>query len=115
MLDYDIDGMVIKLDCLTDREILGCTKTAPRWCLAYKFRGEQVETRITAIAYSVSDRGVRTPVATIEPVECGGVTIRRVNLHNDRKLRRLGLRPGDRVIIERAGDVIPALVAKVRP
>ena len=112
-LGYDTDGIVIKLDSLAGRDQLGCTKTAARWCIAFKFSGEQVQTRITEIEHSVSARGVRTPVAVVEPVECGGVTIRRVNLHNDRKVQELGLRVGDRVLIERAGSVIPHIVAKV--
>jgi DNA ligase (NAD+) len=112
-LDYEIDGIVIKLDDLDDRADLGSTSHHPRWALAYKFEPRKEITRIDRIGIQVGRTGVLTPVALLRPVEVGGVTVSRATLHNREELERKDVREGDRVRIQRAGDVIPQVVEVV--
>ena len=109
-LDYEIDGVVIKLDDLAVRERLGMTSHHPRWALAYKFEPRKEVTRIEKIGVQVGRTGVLTPVAFLRPVLVGGVTISRASLHNREELKRKDIREGDTVRIQRAGDVIPQVV-----
>ncbi|MCU0666812.1 MAG: NAD-dependent DNA ligase LigA [Candidatus Omnitrophica bacterium] len=113
-LDYEIDGMVIKLNSLSDQDKLGATMKSPRWAIAYKFPARQATTEILDIVLNVGRTGVITPSASLKPVECSGVTISSATLHNFDEIKRLGLRIGDTVLIERAGDVIPKIVKVVK-
>ncbi len=109
-LQYEIDGMVAKLDDLTLQMELGAKSRSPRWAIACKFPPRQSRTKINDILLSVGRTGVITPVAILEPVELSGVTVSRATLHNWDEMRRKDIRIGDTVIVERAGDVIPAVV-----
>jgi DNA ligase (NAD+) len=112
-LDYEIDGVVIKLNDIDARADLGETSHHPRWAIAYKFEPRKEITRIERIAVSVGRTGVITPVALLRPVEVGGVTVSRATLHNREELERKDVRPGDMVRVQRAGDVIPQVVGRV--
>jgi DNA ligase (NAD+) len=112
-LEYEIDGIVVKLDDLEAREALGATSHHPRWAFAYKFPPRREVTRILAIMPSVGRTGVVTPVAMLRPVELGGVTVSRASLHNREEVARKDVREGDRVRVQRAGDVIPQVVERV--
>ncbi len=112
-LDYEIDGIVIKLDDWAGRERLGATSHHPRWALALKFEPRKEVTRIERIALQVGRTGVLTPVALLRPVEVGGVTVSRATLHNREELERKDVREGDLVRVQRAGDVIPQVVEVV--
>ncbi|OGR87299.1 MAG: hypothetical protein A3A86_08525 [Elusimicrobia bacterium RIFCSPLOWO2_01_FULL_60_11] len=107
---YEIDGIVVKVNDLGLQKSLGMTAKSPRWAVAFKFSATQAETRVLSVEYSVGRTGAVTPVAKVSPVECGGVTISSVSLHNFDEVERLGVRIGDKVLIERAGDVIPKVV-----
>ena len=109
-LDYEIDGIVIKLNDLDERVDLGATSHHPRWALAFKFEPRKEVTRIDRIAVQVGRTGVLTPVALLLPVEVGGVTVSRATLHNREELERKDIREGDFVRVQRAGDVIPQVV-----
>ncbi len=112
-LDFEIDGVVIKVDHLDSRADLGATSHHPRWALAYKFEPRREITRIEKIAVSVGRTGKLTPVALLRPVEVGGVTVSRASLHNREEVARKDIREGDLVRIQRAGDVIPQVVERV--
>jgi len=112
-LGYEIDGVVIKLNDLAAREGLGWTSRHPRWAFAYKFPPRKEVTRILSILPSVGRTGVVTPVAIMLPVEIGGVTVSRATLHNREEVARKDVREGDRVRIQRAGDVIPQVIERI--
>jgi DNA ligase (NAD+) len=109
-LPYQIDGMVIKINRLDQREILGYTGRAPRWCIAYKFAAEQAETLVESIDVQVGKSGILTPVANLKPVLLAGTTVKRASLHNFEMLAKLDVRCGDVVLIEKAGEIIPQVI-----
>ncbi len=109
-LDFGTDGAVVKLADHRLREQLGATARAPRWAAAYKFRPQQVPTRLTGITVQVGRTGVLTPVAELEPVLVSGSTVARATLHNEEEIQRKDIRIGDTVLVEKAGEIIPAVV-----
>ena len=113
-LPYEVDGMVIKVDDIGLRQELGFTSKAPRWAVAYKYPARQETTVVNDVIFQVGRTGTLTPVAVLEPVQVGGVTVSRSTLHNMDEIKRLGLRIGDSVIVERAGEVIPHVLKVVK-
>ncbi|MCC6358169.1 MAG: NAD-dependent DNA ligase LigA [Phycisphaerales bacterium] len=109
-LDYETDGLVIKIDELALRDELGITSKSPRWCIAYKFAAEQAVTKLLSVDYQVGKLGTITPVANLDPVELAGTTVRRASLHNFEQVKRLDLHVGDFVTVEKAGEIIPQVV-----
>lgn len=114
-LDYETDGIVVKMDLLPHQELLGTTGHEPRWAVAWKFPAERAVTKLVAINISMGRFGKLTPVAELEPVSLAGVTIQSASLHNEEDIRRKDIRAGDQVIIERAGDVIPQVLGPLDP
>jgi DNA ligase (NAD+) len=108
--EYETDGAVVKVDDFTQREALGMTAKAPRWAMAFKYEPEQVETKLLDILIQVGRTGVLTPVAVLEPVIVSGSRVARATLHNEEEIARKNIRIGDTVVIEKAGEVIPAVV-----
>ncbi len=113
-LDYDTDGIVVKVDKASQRAKLGVTSKFPRWAISYKFPSRQATTRINDILIQVGRTGAMTPVAVLEPVKLSGTTISRSTLHNEDEIRRKDIRIGDTVLVERSGDVIPRVVAVMK-
>jgi len=113
-LGFDIDGLVIKVDSLEQREALGFTARAPRWAIAYKFPAQQATTRVLDIELNVGRTGAVTPVALLEPVELAGTTVARASLHNWDQIQRLDLRKGDYVLVEKAGEIIPQIISVLK-
>lgn len=109
-LDYLIDGMVIKVNRYDQQQTLGYTGRAPRWCISYKFAAEQADTILESIDVQVGKSGILTPVANLKPVKLAGTTVKRASLHNFDILQKLDARPGDTVVIEKAGEIIPQVV-----
>ncbi len=113
-LSYQIDGMVVKVNSIAQQKKLGFTLKSPRWAVAYKFPAHQATTEVLKISVNVGRTGIITPVAELKPVGCAGVIIKHATLHNFDEIKRLGIREGDRVLIERAGEVIPKVVKVVK-
>lgn len=113
-LPYEIDGVVIKLDSLRDRELMGATARNPRWAIAYKFPAEEKETRLVGIELNVGRTGVITPTAVMEPVSLAGTTVSRASLHNYDLIKEKDIRLNDTVIVHKAGDIIPEVIRPVK-
>ncbi|UZH55318.1 NAD-dependent DNA ligase LigA [Salinimicrobium tongyeongense] len=109
-LPYETDGVVVKVNSLQQQEELGYTAKAPRWAMAYKFKAEQVSTKLNKISYQVGRTGAITPVANLEPVQLGGTTVKRASLHNADQIEKLDVREGDEVYVEKGGEIIPKIV-----
>jgi len=110
-LNYQIDGMVVKVNRFEQQDILGATGRAPKWCISYKFAAEQAETIVESIDVQVGKSGILTPVANLGPVQLAGTTVKRASLHNFDMLRKLDVRCGDKVVIEKAGEIIPQVLS----
>ncbi|GAA4269603.1 NAD-dependent DNA ligase LigA [Hyunsoonleella aestuarii] len=109
-LPYETDGVVVKVNNLQQQEELGYTAKAPRWAMAYKFKAEQVSTRLNSITYQVGRTGAITPVANLEPIELAGTTVKRASLHNADQIAKLDVREGDMVYVEKGGEIIPKIL-----
>lgn len=113
-LEYDIDGVVVKVDSLAQQDVLGAIAKSPRWAIAFKFAARKQQTVLKTILLQVGRVGTVTPVAELEPVFVGGTTVSRATLHNEDYIRELDIRSGDTVVVEKGGDVIPKVSAVVR-
>ena len=113
-LDYEIDGVVVKVNSIAQQDSLGAISRSPRWALAYKFPAREEFTKVNDILVQVGRTGALTPVAVLEPVQIAGVTVSRATLHNEDELRKKDVRIGDTVVVERAGDVIPEVVSVIK-
>ena len=109
-LPYDTDGMVVKVNSFAEQAELGVTSKSPRYMIAYKFPAKRAKTRLHSIEVQVGRTGVLTPVANLEPVQLSGTTVSRATLHNEDEIRRLGLKIGDKVLIEKSGEIIPQII-----
>lgn len=110
-LQYEIDGVVVKVDRFEDQKALGMTSKSPRWMIAYKYAAEQAETILEDIKIQVGRTGVLTPVAILKPVQLAGTTVSRASLHNQDEIKRLDVRIGDCVLIEKSGEIIPQVIS----
>ena len=110
-LPYETDGVVIKVNSIQHQEELGYTAKSPRWAIAYKFKSEQVSTRLSSISYQVGRTGAITPVANLEPVQLAGTIVKRASLHNADQIEKLDIRIGDTVFVEKGGEIIPKIIA----
>ena len=110
-LPYETDGVVIKVNDLHQQEELGYTSKSPRWAVAYKFKAERAATRLKEITYQVGRTGAITPVANLEPVQLGGTVVKRASLHNADQIKKLDVRVGDEVFVEKGGEIIPKIIA----
>ncbi|WP_179354661.1 NAD-dependent DNA ligase LigA [Winogradskyella vidalii] len=110
-LPFEIDGVVVKVNNLHQQDELGFTSKAPRWAMAYKFKAEQVSTRLNEITYQVGRTGAITPVANLEPVQLAGTIVKRASLHNADQIEKLDIREGDEVFVEKGGEIIPKIIA----
>jgi DNA ligase (NAD+) len=110
-LPYETDGVVIKINDFQHQEELGFTAKSPRWAIAYKFKSEQVFTKLNSISYQVGRTGAITPVANLEPVQLAGTVVKRASLHNADQIEKLDIRIGDTVFVEKGGEIIPKIVA----
>jgi DNA ligase (NAD+) len=110
-LPYETDGVVIKVNSLQHQDELGYTAKSPRWAIAYKFKSEQVSTRLNSISYQVGRTGAITPVANLEPVQLAGTIVKRASLHNADQIEKLDIRVGDIVFVEKGGEIIPKIIA----
>lgn len=110
-LPYETDGVVIKVNSLYQQQELGYTAKAPRWAMAYKFKAEQVSTKLNSISYQVGRTGAITPVANLEPVELAGTIVKRASLHNADQIQKLDVRVNDEVFVEKGGEIIPKIIA----
>ena len=111
--DYQVDGLVVKVNRYDQQEILGATNRAPRWCISYKFPAERAETVVESIDVQVGKTGILTPVANLQPVQLAGTTVKRASLHNFSQVEKLKVGEGAKVIIEKAGEIIPQVVKVV--
>ena len=109
-LPFDIDGIVVKVDCIDFQRILGSTAKSPRWAIAYKFKAERVSTRLQNVTFQVGRTGAITPVAILEPVQLGGTIVKRASIHNADQMAKLDLCIGDTVFIEKGGEIIPKII-----
>ncbi|MBO7572243.1 MAG: NAD-dependent DNA ligase LigA [Bacteroidales bacterium] len=109
-LPFDIDGIVLKVNSYAQQEMLGFTAKNPRWAIAYKFKAEQVSTRLLSIDYQVGRTGAITPVANLEPIQLAGTVVKRASLHNADQIALLDIRVGDMVYVEKGGEIIPKIV-----
>jgi len=110
-LDFDIDGMVLKVNDLSDRDSLGVTSKSPRWAIAYKFPAEKALTEVLDVIFGVGRTGTVTPVAILKPVHLSGTTVSRATLHNFDEIQRLGVMIGDKVYVEKSGEIIPKVLS----
>jgi DNA ligase (NAD+) len=110
-LPYETDGVVIKVNSFQHQEELGFTAKSPRWAIAYKFKSEQVSTKLNSISYQVGRTGAITPVANLEPVQLAGTIVKRASLHNADQIKKLDIRIGDTVFVEKGGEIIPKIIA----
>lgn len=109
-LPYETDGVVVKVNNLHYQDELGYTSKAPRWAIAYKFKAEQVSTKLNSISYQVGRTGAITPVANLEPVQLAGTIVKRASLHNADQIEKLDIRVGDEVFVEKGGEIIPKII-----
>jgi len=110
-LPYETDGVVVKVNSFQYQEELGFTAKSPRWAIAYKFKSEQVSTKLNSISYQVGRTGAITPVANLEPVQLAGTVVKRASLHNADQIEKLDIRVGDTVFVEKGGEIIPKIIA----
>ncbi len=110
LLNYDIDGLVIKVNDISQRDVLGATNKSPRWAIAYKFQAERAETTVCDIIVQVGRTGALTPTAIFEPVQLGGSVVSRATLHNEDNIKQKDIRIGDRIVVQKAGDIIPEII-----
>jgi DNA ligase (NAD+) len=113
-LPYEIDGLVIKVNSLTQQRALGATSKSPRWAIAYKFAAEEVQTKIENIIVQVGRTGTLTPVAILKPVQVSGATVSRATLHNEDEMKRKDIKIGDTAVVRRAGEVIPEVISIIK-